>query len=57
MIKEIIAGGSNFDDYYKLRQFCDEFLKDQINAKIVSGACKSTDLPGEMYAAERNFPI
>lgn len=57
MIKVIIAGGRNFDDFNKLCQVCDEFLKDQINIEIVSGAYKGADLLGERYAAERHHPI
>ena len=57
MIKVIIAGGRNFDDFNKLCQVCDEFLKDQNNIEIVSGAYKGADLLGERYAAERNYPI
>lgn len=57
MIKVIIAGGRNFDDFNKLSQVCDEFLKDQNNVEIVSGAYKGADLLGERYAAERNYPI
>ena len=57
MIKVIIAGGRNFTDYNKLCQVCDEFLKDQNNIEIVSGAYKGADLLGERYAAERNHPI
>jgi len=57
MIKVIIAGGRNFDDYRKLCQVCDEFLKDQNIVEIVSGAYKGADILGEKYAAERNHPI
>ena len=57
MIKVIIAGGRNFDDFNKLCQVCDEFLKDQHNIEIVIGAYKGADLLGERYAAERNHPI
>jgi len=57
MIKVIIAGGRNFDDFNKLCQVCDEFLKDQNNIEIVSGAYKGADALGETYAAERNHPI
>ncbi len=57
MTKAIIAGGRNFDDYPKLCQVCDEFLMDQINIEIVSGAYKGADLLGERYAAERNHTI
>jgi len=57
MIKVIIAGGRNFDDFNKLCQVCDEFLQDQNNIEIVSGAYKGADLLGERYAVERNHPI
>ena len=57
MIKVIIAGGRDFDDYHRLCRVCDKFLKDQNNVEIVSGGCKGADLLGERYAAERNYPI
>ena len=57
MIKVIIAGGRNFDDFNKLCQVCDEFLQDQNKVEIVSGAYKGADLLGERYAAKRNYPI
>ncbi len=57
MIKVIIAGGRNFDDFNRLCEVCDEFLKDQNNIEIVSGAYKGADLLGERYAAERNYSI
>lgn len=57
MIKVIIAGGRNFEDFNKLCQVCDEFLQDQNNVEIVSGAYKGADLLGERYAAKRNYPI
>lgn len=57
MIKVIIAGGRNFDEFTKLCQDCDEFLKDQNKVQIVSGVSKGADLLGEKYAAERNHPI
>ncbi|KUO65992.1 MAG: hypothetical protein APF83_11290 [Lutibacter sp. BRH_c52] len=56
-MKVIIAGGRNFDDFNRLCQVCDEFLQDQNNIEIVSGAYKGADLLGERYAAERNYPI
>jgi len=57
MIKVIIAGGRNFDDFDKLCQVCDEFLQDQNDIEIVSGAYKGADLLGERFAAERNHTI
>lgn len=57
MIKVIIAGGRNFDDFNKLCQVCDEFLQDQNKVEIVSGTCKGADALGEKYASERDYPI
>jgi len=57
MIKVIIAGGRDFDDFNKLCKVCDEFLQNHSNIEIVSGAYKGADLLGERYAAERNYPI
>ncbi|MFA5297605.1 MAG: DUF2493 domain-containing protein [Lutibacter sp.] len=57
MIKVIIAGGRTFEDYDKLCQVCDDFLKNYSNIEIVSGAYKGADLLGELYANERNYPI
>ncbi len=57
MIKVIIAGGRDFDDFNKLCQVCDEFLQDQNNIEIVSGTYKGADLLGERYANERTYPI
>jgi hypothetical protein len=57
MIKVIIAGGRNFDDFKKLCQICDKFLQDQNSIEIVSGAYKGADLLGEKYAAKRNFSL
>jgi len=57
MIKVIIAGGRDFDDFNRLCQVCDELLQDQNDIEIVSGAYKGADLLGERYAAERDHQI
>ena len=57
MIKVIIAGGRNFEDFNKLCRVCDVFLQDQNKVEIVSGAYKGADLLGERYASERNYSI
>jgi len=57
MIKVIIAGGRNFDDYDKLCRVCDDFLKNYCNIEIVSGACKGADLLGEQYAKEKGHKL
>jgi len=57
-MKLIIAGGRNFTNYKKLCQICDEFLQDQTNIEIVSGAYyKGADKLGEQYAKERGYKI
>ena len=38
MIKVIIAGGRDFDDYPKFGLVCDVILQDQSNIETVSGA-------------------
>lgn len=57
MIKVIIAGGRDFEDYLELCRVCDKILKKYSNIEIVSGAYKGADLLGERYANERNHPI
>ena len=57
MIKVIIAGGRDFDDYPKLCRICDVILQGQNKVEIVSGTCKGADLLGERYAIERNYHI
>ena len=42
----------------KLKQICDQFLQDQNNIEIVSGAYyRGADKLGEQYAKERGFKI
>ena len=57
-MKLIIAGSRTFTDYKKLTEACDQFLQDQTNIEIVSGAYyRGGDKLGEQYAAEKGFPI
>jgi len=57
-MKLIIAGGRTFTNYNKLCQECDQFLQDQTNIEIVSGAYyKGADKLGEQYAKERGYKI
>ena len=56
MIKVIIAGGRNFEQYQLLKLKCDAILrevKDEI--QIVSGGAKGADKLGERYAKERGY--
>ena len=56
MIKVIIAGGRNFENYILLKFKCNAILK-EINdeIQIVSGGAKGADALGERYAKERGF--
>ncbi|UMB55348.1 DUF2493 domain-containing protein [Lutibacter sp. A64] len=57
-MKLIIAGSRTFSDYKKLKEVCDQFLQDQNNIEIVSGAYyRGADKLGEQYATEKGFPI
>lgn len=58
--KVIIAGSRNFNDYEKLKSYCDFYLKDLINTSnielvIVSGHARGADSLGEKYAHENNY--
>jgi len=52
MIKLIIAGGRNFDDYALLRTTLDNLLSktDYRDCTIISGCAKGADRLGERYA-------
>jgi len=56
-MKVIIAGGRDFDDYEKLRSYCDYLLQNKDNIEIVSGTARGADKLGEHYAAERGYPV
>lgn len=58
MLRVIIAGGRDFDDYETLRAVVDKILsktKDEI--QIVSGGARGADKLGEQYAKERGYDI
>jgi hypothetical protein len=57
MIKVIIAGGRDFQDWDKLVEVCDRVFKDYSTVEIVSGAAKGADRLGEQYANERGHQI
>jgi hypothetical protein len=56
-MKVIIAGGRDFNDYEKLRTYCDHILEDQTEIEIVSGTAKGADQMGERYAIERGYKV
>ena len=65
MLKIIIAGGRDFDDYELLREHMKILSPDlaffngaeQSGSEIVSGACRGADALGERYAREHNLQI
>jgi hypothetical protein len=57
-MKIIIAGSRTFTNYKKLSEVCDQFLQDQTDIEIVSGAYyKGADKLGEQYAIEKGFKL
>ncbi len=60
IIRIVVAGCRNFNDYFIAKEFIDDCLKDikKENTLIfVSGCCKGADLLGERYAKENGFDI
>jgi hypothetical protein len=59
MLKVIIAGGRDFNDYPTLKKYCDHLLqyKKEGGVIIVSGKANGADSLGEQYAKENNFPV
>lgn len=56
-MKIIIAGGRDFDNYDRLRSYCDHLLQNKTEIEIVSGTAKGADKLGERYAEERGYPV
>lgn len=57
MIKTIVAGSRNFDDYELLKYYLDKALKKGLELEIVSGTAKGADKLGERYAEENDLPL
>jgi len=64
MLKVIIAGSRNFDNYNLLKEKIDFFLKNKINKnkpnfgiEIISGKARGADTLGERYAREKGFAL
>ena len=61
VFKVIIAGGRDFKNYNKLKNYCDKVLRSKIKEgyeiKIVSGTANGADKLGERYAKERGYEI
>jgi len=56
-MKVIIAGSRNFNDYDKLKEFCEKVLANQNNIEIVSGTAEGADKLGERYAKEKGYTL
>lgn len=57
MIRVIIAGGRDFQDWDKLVEICDLAFVNYKEIEIVSGGANGADLLGERYANERGYLI
>ena len=59
MLKVVIAGYRNFDNYYVLKEYVDACLTEfeQQEFTIISGHCKGVDLMGERYAKEKGYSL
>lgn len=59
MLKIIIAGGRDFNDFNFLENKVSEVLKklDSNEIEIVSGGAKGVDAMGEKYAQKNGYPI
>lgn len=59
MIKVIIAGGRDFNNYELLRQKMDSVLRNRQDEEIiiVSGKARGADALGERYADERGYRV
>lgn len=57
MIKIIIAGSRDFNDYELLKEKMDSLIKIKEKTEIVSGTARGADLLGEKYAKENSIQI
>ena len=57
MMKVIIAGGRNFNDYEFLSRVCDIVLSRQTAVEVVSGTANGADTLGEKYAYDNGLLI
>jgi predicted Rossmann fold nucleotide-binding protein DprA/Smf involved in DNA uptake len=57
MFKVIIAGSRSFNDYEKLKDFCDKVLINQTEIEVVSGNAAGADRLGERYAKEKGHSL
>ena len=56
-IKLLIAGGRDFSDYERLKQYMDKLRKKYIIDEIVCGMARGADMLGYKYAIENNIKV
>lgn len=56
VVRVIIAGSRDFDNYQLLEQTCDELLKGK-EVNVLCGMAKGADMLGFRYAKERGYKI
>lgn len=57
MIKIIVAGGREFNNYNLVKEKLDYFIGNNNQVEIVSGKAKGADSLGEKYAKEKGLPV
>lgn len=58
LLKVVVAGGRDFDDYNLLKETLDHLLQKRLpDVEIVSGAARGADSLGERYAKENNLSV
>ena len=57
MLKIIVAGGRNFNDYPRIKRILDEILEVRSDVEIVCGMARGADLLGKKWADENNVQV
>lgn len=59
MMKVIIAGSRDFNDYELLKRKCDKILSNSLDKEItiISGGARGADNLGEKYAKEKGYKV
>ena len=59
MLKIIVAGSRDYNDYETLKRELDDFIQtlDKVDIQIVSGTARGADALGERFAAERGYDV
>jgi len=58
VLKVIVAGSRNFDDYETLKSVCDYIIGNpEIKVELISGNANGADKLGEKYAMEKKYEL